>query len=139
MTSSARITPDGRLGRIVNYKTGITLAGGGHLIAALGHLIGGNEEKAVEELMKLGREDVDAMYGVVGGLMSKLIVAGSLHEMAQMVPGDSTEEEGGLRCPTCGSPQPSMHPSVSDGGEVTGICRDAFHGTVAEHEKGEPH
>ena len=33
-----------------------------------------------------------------------------------------------LRCPTCGSPQPSMHPAVGGGGEVTRLCADPFHG-----------
>jgi len=32
-----------------------------------------------------------------------------------------------VRCPTCGSRQPSMHPAVSGGGEVTSRCPDAFH------------
>lgn len=32
-----------------------------------------------------------------------------------------------LRCPTCTSPQPSMHPAIGGGGEVTGLCGDAFH------------
>lgn len=32
-----------------------------------------------------------------------------------------------LHCPTCGSPQPSMHPAVSGGGEVTVVCPDEFH------------
>lgn len=31
------------------------------------------------------------------------------------------------RCGTCGSRQPSMHPAVSGGGEVTRKCPDAFH------------
>lgn len=31
------------------------------------------------------------------------------------------------RCPTCGSRQPSMHPAVSGGGEVTSRCPDPFH------------
>lgn len=31
------------------------------------------------------------------------------------------------RCPTCDSPQPSMHPAAGSGGEVTRICSDAFH------------
>lgn len=33
-----------------------------------------------------------------------------------------------MRCPTCNSPQPGMHPAVSGGGEVATICPDAFHG-----------
>jgi hypothetical protein len=32
-----------------------------------------------------------------------------------------------FRCPTCGSPQPSMHPAVAGGGEVTSLCPDPFH------------
>lgn len=31
------------------------------------------------------------------------------------------------RCPTCDSPQPSMHPAVEGGGEVTRLCLDNFH------------
>ncbi len=31
------------------------------------------------------------------------------------------------RCPTCDSPQPSMHPSAGSGGEVTRLCDDGFH------------
>jgi hypothetical protein len=31
------------------------------------------------------------------------------------------------RCPTCRSRQPSMHPAVSGGGEVTMICPDSWH------------
>jgi hypothetical protein len=30
------------------------------------------------------------------------------------------------RCPTCDSPQPSMHPAVSGGGEAI-LCPDAWH------------
>jgi hypothetical protein len=30
-------------------------------------------------------------------------------------------------CPTCGSRQPSMHPAVGGGGEVTSLCPDPFH------------
>jgi hypothetical protein len=30
------------------------------------------------------------------------------------------------RCPTCDSPQPSMHPAVSGGGEAI-PCRDPWH------------
>jgi hypothetical protein len=33
-----------------------------------------------------------------------------------------------LRCPSCQSPSPRLHPAVSGGGEVTKICIDAFHG-----------
>lgn len=32
-----------------------------------------------------------------------------------------------LRCPTCGSTDPRMHPAVSGGGEVTDMCADSFH------------
>jgi flavin-dependent thymidylate synthase len=32
-----------------------------------------------------------------------------------------------LRCPTCTSPEPRLHPAVSGGGEVTRICQDPFH------------
>lgn len=31
-----------------------------------------------------------------------------------------------LRCPTCGSPQPSMHPEVAGGG-VAALCPDLYH------------
>jgi hypothetical protein len=33
-----------------------------------------------------------------------------------------------MKCPTCGSTKPSMHPAVSGGGEVTKLCQDDFHG-----------
>ena len=33
-----------------------------------------------------------------------------------------------FHCPSCASPQPSMHPAVSGGGEVTELCADPFHG-----------
>lgn len=33
-----------------------------------------------------------------------------------------------MRCLTCGSTQPSMHPAVGGGGEVTKLCQDDFHG-----------
>lgn len=81
MSSSARITPEGRLGRIINSKTGISLAGGGYLIEAVGHMIGGDEVAAATSLQKIHKEDVDKMYGVLGAMMSKLIVAGSLLEV----------------------------------------------------------
>lgn len=32
------------------------------------------------------------------------------------------------RCPTCQSPQPSQHPAISGGGEVTRLCQDEYHG-----------
>ena len=35
-----------------------------------------------------------------------------------------------LSCQTCGSPQPSMHPAIGGGGEVTHVCPDAFHGAA---------
>ncbi len=38
-------------------------------------------------------------------------------------------------CPTCDSPQPSMHPAVSGGGEVTGLCPDAFHGAASDGDR----
>ncbi len=41
-----------------------------------------------------------------------------------------------LRCPTCTSPQPSMHPAVGGGGEVTHRCPDAFHTPGSEHPAG---
>lgn len=51
---------------------------------------------------------------------------------------DLTSQEPGrpqpadpLRCPTCDSPQPSMHPAFGGGGEVTSLCPDPFHGAPA--------
>lgn len=32
-----------------------------------------------------------------------------------------------MNCPTCGSPNPAMHPSTQAEGEVTHICTDEFH------------
>lgn len=32
-------------------------------------------------------------------------------------------------CPTCGSPQPHLHPSMQEGGEVQ-PCRDDYHRRV---------
>jgi hypothetical protein len=36
-------------------------------------------------------------------------------------------EPESLRCPTCNSPQPSMHPATAEGGEVCHICPDPYH------------
>lgn len=36
-------------------------------------------------------------------------------------------EHDPLRCPTCDSRQPNLHPAAGDGGEVTKLCPDAFH------------
>jgi hypothetical protein len=44
-------------------------------------------------------------------------------------PGDMSKEDPYM-CPTCQSPEPRLHPAVSDGGEVTGICPDPFHGKI---------
>ncbi len=41
-------------------------------------------------------------------------------------------------CPTCESPEPSLHPAVSGGGEVTHICDDPFHGPVPQDPAGQP-
>ena len=41
--------------------------------------------------------------------------------------GGTRAPEGDGRCPTCDSPQPSMHPAIGGGGEVTGLCSDPFH------------
>ena len=30
-------------------------------------------------------------------------------------------------CPSCGSPEPRLHPAVAPDGEVTHICKDRFH------------
>jgi hypothetical protein len=46
-----------------------------------------------------------------------------------------------VRCPTCGSTQPSMHPAVGGGGEVTKLCQDEFHGRyrfLAAYKPGNP-
>lgn len=40
-------------------------------------------------------------------------------------------------CPTCESPEPSLHPAVSGGGEVTHICDDPFHGPVPQDPAGQ--
>lgn len=32
-----------------------------------------------------------------------------------------------MKCPSCGSPSPRLHPAVQAGGEVYRICEDAFH------------
>jgi hypothetical protein len=42
-------------------------------------------------------------------------------------PAEPQPESDGLRCPTCDSPQPSMHPAVSGGGEVISFCSNGFH------------
>jgi hypothetical protein len=41
-------------------------------------------------------------------------------------------EADGLHCPTCGSPDPDLHPSTGDGGEVSSLCPDPFHSPVPE-------
>jgi hypothetical protein len=33
-----------------------------------------------------------------------------------------------LGCQTCGSRDPARHPAAGEGGEVTGLCPDSFHG-----------
>jgi hypothetical protein len=38
------------------------------------------------------------------------------------------DEPESLRCLTCHSPQPSMHPATAEGGEVCHLCPDPFHG-----------
>ena len=45
---------------------------------------------------------------------------------------ESDDESGTLRCPTCNSPQPSMHPATAEGGEVCHICPDQFHLPIPE-------
>jgi len=35
-------------------------------------------------------------------------------------------------CPTCGSPDPDLHPSTGEGGEVSSLCPDPFHSPVPE-------
>lgn len=37
------------------------------------------------------------------------------------------QPDNDLRCPTCSSPQPSMHPATSNDGEVITRCTDPFH------------
>lgn len=39
-----------------------------------------------------------------------------------------------MRCRTCNSHNPKLHPAVQDGGEVS-VCPDAFHATAAALEK----
>lgn len=36
------------------------------------------------------------------------------------------------KCPTCKSPQPSMHPATQHEGEVLSLCRDPWHSPTAE-------
>ncbi len=43
------------------------------------------------------------------------------------IPGPASRE---LRCPSCQSPAPGLHPAVSGGGEVTRICPDPWHTPV---------
>ena len=43
---------------------------------------------------------------------------------------ETPADRDAFRCPDCGSPQPSMHPAVSGGGEVTRICAHPFHGAA---------
>lgn len=52
------------------------------------------------------------------------------------VPVSGEVENDPLRCSTCGSRQPSMHPAVSGGGEVTSICPDKFHDVTGWGVKG---
>lgn len=43
---------------------------------------------------------------------------------------DSSTTDG--RCPTCDSPEPRLHPAIQADGEVTAICRDAYHDVPTE-------
>lgn len=36
--------------------------------------------------------------------------------------------ESGLRCSTCDSPEPRLHPATQAEGEVIALCPDLFHG-----------
>jgi hypothetical protein len=35
-----------------------------------------------------------------------------------------------MRCPTCGSPDPSWHPATQYGGEISYLCRDPWHSPI---------
>jgi hypothetical protein len=35
-----------------------------------------------------------------------------------------------MRCPSCGSRDPKLHPATQSGGEVVHICSDEFHTPV---------
>jgi hypothetical protein len=37
-----------------------------------------------------------------------------------------------ISCPTCGSPDPDLHPSTGESGEVSSLCPDPFHSPVPE-------
>lgn len=52
-----------------------------------------------------------------------------------LVGADPAPEPDPLRCPTCDSQQPSMHPAVGGGGEVTGLCADRFHAVPGRPER----
>ena len=41
------------------------------------------------------------------------------------------------KCPTCESPQPSMHPATQHEGEVLKLCRDPWHKPTAEEWEAE--
>jgi hypothetical protein len=41
---------------------------------------------------------------------------------------EEDDDGNALRCPTCTSREPRLHPAAGDGGEVTRVCPDAFHG-----------
>lgn len=52
-----------------------------------------------------------------------------------LVDGDPALERDPLLCPTCDSPQPSMHPAVGGGGEVTALCVDRFHAVPSRPDR----
>lgn len=68
-------------------------------------------------------------------------VADSRAQVAPHLPPSVPHEPAGpdaTHCPTCESPEPSLHPAVSGGGEVTHICDDPFHGPVPHEPAGVP-
>lgn len=42
-------------------------------------------------------------------------------------------DDAALRCPTCRSPRPELHPATAAGGEVIGICADPYHAITPEY------
>jgi hypothetical protein len=52
-----------------------------------------------------------------------------------MTQDPSDKKTSTTECPTCGSKDPRLHPSAGDGGEVTKICPDEFHGEPISKEE----
>jgi hypothetical protein len=61
------------------------------------------------------------------GHFSEATIGGVVNALHGSTP-DKPQPFDKSRCPTCDSPDPRMHPSVSGGGEVTARCSDSFHG-----------